>query len=112
MSGSDAGADLPEAPRIGGELGLQVGGLPGAATIPAELDPADPAGTRERDTAELDRPRRQGGTIRRPVDARHRLDNGSLIPAIVLPVAGLVAPGKTDPLFPLGRRQPISAGFP
>src|SRR2546430_17042768 len=45
MSGGDARGELPEAPRVGGELGLQVGGLPGSATIPAELDAADPPGT-------------------------------------------------------------------
>src|SRR2546428_173564 len=63
MSRGDAGAELPEAPRVGGELGLQVGGLPGAATIPTQLDPTDPAGTRESDAAELDRTRRQGSAI-------------------------------------------------
>src|SRR5438067_12085270 len=107
MSGGDAGAELPEAPRVGGELGLQVGGLPGAATIPTELDAADAAGTRERDAAELNRPRRLRGTIRSPVHALHRLDDGSLIPAVVLPLAGLIVLGQADPRHPLGLLRAI-----
>ena len=33
VSGGDAGAELPEAPGVGGELGLQIGGLLGGAVM-------------------------------------------------------------------------------
>src|SRR5260370_15098748 len=91
MSRAEACAELPEAPGVRGELGLQLAWLPGAAAVPAQLNATDPAVAGEGDAAELDRPRRRRCTIRRPIDARHRLDDGPLVPAGVLPVTGLLA---------------------
>src|SRR6266849_1311040 len=110
MSRAKACAELPEAPGVRGELGLQLAWLPGAAAVPAQLNATDPTVAGERDAAELDRPRRQRRTIRGPIDARHRLDDGSLVPAVVLPVTGLIARRETDARDPLGLLHAVSTG--
>src|SRR4030081_1583361 len=102
MSRGKAGAELPEAPGERRELGLQLARLPGAAAVPAQLNPTDPAVAGEGDTGELDRPGPQRGTIRRPIDARHRLDDRSLVPTVVFPVARLITRGATDARDPYG----------
>src|SRR5256884_9993736 len=100
MSGGDAGAELPEAPRVGGELGLQVGGLPGAATIPTELDAADAAGNPRSGGAGLNPPRPPPGTIPKAGHAWHSLVHCSPLPTPVFPVARLIARGKSRPRHP------------
>src|ERR1700720_3968689 len=107
MSRGDTGAELPEAPGVRRELGVQLARQPGASAVPAQLDGVDPAVAAEGDTGELDRPCRQGRTIRGTIDARHRLDDRSLIPAVVLPVNGLVACRETDARHPLGLLHPV-----
>src|ERR1700694_393081 len=111
MSRRDAGAALPEAPGERRELGLQLARLPGAAAVPAQLDTTDPAVAGEGDPGELDRPRRQRRTVRWPIDARHGLDDRSLVPAVVLPVTGLIARRETDARDPLGLLHPVTAGI-
>src|SRR6202171_4961742 len=110
MSRGDAGAELPEAPGIGRELSLQLGRLPGTAAVPTQLNGADPAGAREGDAGKMDGPGRQRGTIHGLVDARHGLDDGALVPAVVLPVTGLIARREPDARDPLRLLHPVSAG--
>src|SRR5467141_1166242 len=110
MSRRQADGELPEAPGIRGELGVQVGRLPGAAAIPAQLHPTDPARARKGDATEFDRPGRHGTPVRWAIDARHRLDNRSFVPAVVLPVPRLVAGGEADPRHPFGLLHAVMAG--
>src|SRR6202022_4880104 len=111
MSRGEAGPELPEAPGVRGELALQLAWLPAAAAVPAELNATDPPVAGEGDTGELDRPRRQRRSVRGPIDARHRLDDGSLVPAVVFPLTGLIARRETDARDPLGLLHPVTAGI-
>src|SRR5882762_10454541 len=107
MSRRQAGGQLPETPGVCGELSVEIGHLPGTAAIPAQLHAADPARAGKGDATELDRPRGDGSPVRRAIDARHGLDNRSFVPAVLLPVSGLVAGREADPRHPLGLLHPI-----
>src|SRR2546425_12207773 len=100
MSRRQAGAELPEAPGVRGELGLEIAGVPGSPTVPTHLDAADPAGTGKRDPGKLDRAGAQRSAIDRLIDSRHRLHDGALVPTIVFPVARLVFGRKADARHP------------
>src|SRR2546430_11675301 len=109
MPRRQAGRQLPETPGVCGELSVEIGRLPGTAAIPAQLHAADPARARKGDATELDRPGRHGTPVRRAIDTRHRLDDRSLVPAVVLPVPGLVLGGEPDPRDPLGLLHAVMA---
>src|ERR1700682_3521795 len=110
MSRWQAGGQLPEAPGVRCELGLQNRRLPDTAAVPTQLNAIDPPGSGEGDAAELDRSCRHRCTIRGTIDARHRLDDGSLGTCVVFSVARLVRRREPDPRHPLGLLHAVVAG--
>src|SRR5260370_40225849 len=88
-----------EVPQHPCELGQRRGALrfgPRGAAVGADLHLADATGAGVRDAADADAAHLHDVAVARYVEARHRLHDGVVVPALLLPVAAALVIDKVD----------------